>query len=463
MKKRIYDIYRPADERKQDFKEVERHLTADEIQKQAARCAECGIPFCHGAGCPLENVIPEMNAAVAAGNYKEAWNILSSTSNFPEFTSRICPALCESACTAGTAGTTENNGEPVMVRQLEKIVVEKAFELGYVQPFKPAKLSGKSVAVIGSGPAGLAVADELMKRGHAVTVYEKNAAPGGLLRYGIPDFKLDKGIIDRRVKLMKQSGIKFECNTVIGKDVAIDYLRKRFDAVVLAIGTPEARDIPIPGRDLEGIHFALEFLGSQNRVIGGELDDVKISAKDKNVVVIGGGDTGSDCVGTSIRQHAKSVVQLEIMPEPPADRSGSTPWPEWPYQLRTSSSHKEGGERRWNILTKTFKGENGKVTALETVQVKWEFSPLGRPLKFNEVPGSKEIIKADLVLLALGFTGVASGDALGLNIGERGKLEADEANGIFVCGDCANGASLVVRAIAHSRSMAETIDNYLCS
>ena len=312
MKDRLHNIYRPAEERKKDFKEVERRLSPEEIFQQANRCTECGIPFCHGSGCPLENVIPEMNAAVLAENYEEAWRILSSTSNFPEFTSRICPALCEGSCTAGV------DGAPVMVRQLEKVVVEKAFELGYVKPFKVEKPSGKSVAVIGSGPAGLAMADELMRLGHAVTVFEKNAAPGGLLRYGIPDFKLEKWIIDRRVNLMKESGIKFECNTHIGVDVAIEYLEKRFDAIVIAIGTPQARDISVPGRELANIHFALEFLGGQNRVNAGELTAPPISAKDKRVVVIGGGDTGSDCVGTSLRQGAKGVTQVEIMPEPPA-------------------------------------------------------------------------------------------------------------------------------------------------
>ncbi|MFA6716016.1 MAG: glutamate synthase subunit beta [Victivallaceae bacterium] len=455
MKERLHNIYRPIDERKKDFREVERKLTDAEIIEQASRCTECGIPFCHGSGCPLENVIPEMNAAVLAGNYREAWNILSSTSNFPEFTARICPALCEGSCTSGIEQS------PVMVRQLEKIVVEKAFELGYVKAFKADRLSGKKVAVVGSGPAGLAVADELMRRGHGVTVFEKDAAPGGLLRYGIPDFKLEKHVIDRRIELMKESGIKFECGTRIGTDVAIEYLSKRFDAVVIAIGTPQARDLAVPGRELANVHFALEFLGGQNRVNAGELKTLPISAHGKQVVVIGGGDTGSDCVGTSLRQDAKSVVQLEIMPKPPENRSCSTPWPEWPYQLRTSSSHLEGGTRRWNILTKAFKGENGKVKALEIVQVEWEFSPEGRPLKFREIPGTEETVQADLALLALGFTGVAAPDALGLKTGERGILHGEKKNGIFTVGDCAKGASLVVRAIADGRQVAKEIDEYL--
>ncbi len=455
MKHRLHNIYRPVEERKKDFKEVERNLTAAEIQRQADRCTECGIPFCHGSGCPLENVIPEMNAALLAGNYREAWRILSSTSNFPEFTARICPALCEGACTAGV------DGDPVMVRQLEKVIVEKAFELGYVSAFKAEKPSGKKIVVVGAGPAGLAVADELMRQGHAVTVFEKNAAPGGLLRYGIPDFKLEKWVIDRRIDLMKKSGIKFECNTQIGVDVAIEYLQKRFDAVVIAIGTPQARDLSVPGRELANIHFAMEFLSGQNRVIAGELTAPPLSAAGKRIVVIGGGDTGSDCVGTSLRQGAKSVFQLEIMPEPPEIRSSSTPWPEWPYLLRTSSSQLEGGSRRWNIQTKAFKGKDGCVEALEVVQVKWEFTPDGRPLKFKEIPGTEETISAGLVLLALGFTGVSRPDALGLNIGGRGILESDKDNGVFVAGDCASGASLVVRAIANSRLIAKEINNYL--
>ena len=454
MKQRLHNIYRPIDERKNDFKEVERSLTAGEVLEQSNRCTECGIPFCHGAGCPLENVIPEMNTAVFEGNYREAWHILSSTSNFPEFTARICPALCEGACTAGI------NGDPVMVRQLEKKIVEKAFELGYVIPFRAEKISGKNVAVVGSGPAGLAVADELMRQGHIVTVFEKNAAPGGLLRYGIPDFKLEKWIIDRRIDLMKESGIKFECNTRIGTDVAVEYLQKRFDALVIAIGTPEPRDISVPGREVANIHFALEFLNAQNRVNAGELNILPLSATGKHVVVIGGGDTGSDCVGTALRQGAKSVSQLEIMPEPPKVRSESTPWPEWPYQLRTSSSQLEGGGRYWNIQTKAFKGKDGKLAAVETVQVEWEFTTAGRPLKFKEISGTEKTISADIVLLALGFTGVSTHDALGLDICKNGVLQADSDNGVFVVGDCAEGASLVVRAIAHGRETAKEIERY---
>ena len=374
-----------------------------------------GIPFCHGAGCPLGNVIPEFNAAACSGDWRGAWEILSSPSSFPEFTSRVCPALCKGSCT-----------------------------------------------VIGSGPAGLAAADELNRLGWLLTVFEANAAPGGLLRYGIPDFKLDKKVIERRIELMKQSGIEFVCGTRVGEDVSAAYLARRSDAVVLAVGTPEARDLKLPGRELAGIHFALEFLQGQNRVVGGELATVPVVAAGKRVVVIGGGDTGSDCVGTSIRQGAASVLQIEIMPKPPAERSPSTPWPMWPYVLRTSSSHKEGGERRWNISTRAFAGERGHVTALETVEVEWEFSPAGRPLKFAEIPGSERRIEADLVLLAMGFTGVRPDGVaaeLGLAVDPRGRVLEDPARRIFCSGDTANGASLVVRALADGKRTANRVND----
>ena len=455
MNNRIHDIYRPVEQRRRDFKEVERPLTCAEIAEQSARCMGCGIPFCHGTGCPLGNVIPEINSAVAAGDMRRAWEILNTTSNFPEFTSRVCPALCEGSCTDGI------NDEPVMIRQLEKVTVETAFRNGWVKPFVPEHRNGKQVTVIGSGPSGLAAADELNRIGYTVTVYEANAAPGGLLRYGIPDFKLDKAVIDRRIKIMEASGIRFVCNTRVGSDVSGAYLARRSDAVVLAIGTPQARDLRMPGRELAGIHFALKFLQGQNRVIGGEAAVVPVSATGRRVVVIGGGDTGSDCVGTSIRQGAASVLQIEIMPKPPEQRSPSTPWPEWPYLLRTSSSHREGGSREWNVSTRAFLGEHGRVTGLDVVEVKWEFSPVGRPLKFTEVPGSARRIDADLVLLAMGFTGVSpEGVAaeLGLAVDPRGRVLSDPERHIFCCGDTANGASLVVRAIADGRRVARALD-----
>ena len=458
MNRRIQDIYRPVDQRRQDFDEVERALSFDELKGQAGRCMNCGIPFCHGAGCPLGNVIPEINAAVAAGNWEAAWNILSSTSFFPEFTSRVCPALCEGSCTDGI------DGEPVMVRQLEKAVVEAAFRNGFVKPPKPQSRSGKSVAVIGGGPAGLAAATALNLTGHTVTVYEKNAAPGGLLRYGIPDFKLSKKMIDRRIALMEEAGIRFECGTEVGRDISGGYLARRHDATVLTIGTPQARDLAVPGREASGIHFALEFLQGQNRVLGRECAALPVNAAGKRVVVIGGGDTGSDCVGTSVRQGAASILQIEIMPKPPETRSPSTPWPQWPYLLRTSSSHREGGERRWNLATKRFCVEGGRVAGLEAVTVEWEFSPLGRPLTFRELPDSAEFIPADLVLLAMGFTGVAAEGVaaeLGLAVDARGRVQPAPERGIFAAGDSASGASLVVRAIADGKRVAQAVDAYL--
>ncbi|AVM46853.1 glutamate synthase subunit beta [Victivallaceae bacterium BBE-744-WT-12] len=458
MNRRIQDIYRPVDQRRRDFDEVERALSFDELKGQAGRCMNCGIPFCHGAGCPLGNVIPEINAAVAAGNWEAAWNILSSTSFFPEFTSRVCPALCEGSCTDGI------DGEPVMVRQLEKAVVEAAFRNGFVKPPKPQSRSGKSVAVIGGGPAGLAAATALNLAGHTVTVYEKNAAPGGLLRYGIPDFKLSKKMIDRRIALMEEAGIRFECGTEVGRDISGGYLARRHDATVLTIGTPQARDLAVPGREASGIHFALEFLQGQNRVLGRECAALPVNAAGKRVVVIGGGDTGSDCVGTSVRQGAASILQIEIMPKPPETRSPSTPWPQWPYLLRTSSSHREGGERRWNLATKRFCVEGGRVAGLEAVTVEWEFSPLGRPLTFRELPDSAEFIPADLVLLAMGFTGVAAEGVaaeLGLAVDARGRVQPAPERGIFAAGDSASGASLVVRAIADGKRVAQAVDAYL--
>lgn len=455
MIQRIHDIYRPVDQRRRDFREVERQLSCAELHEQASRCMECGIPFCHGAGCPLGNVIPEFNAAAAAGEWRKAWEILSSTSSFPEFTCRVCPALCEGSCTNGI------DGEAVMIRQIEKKIVETAGKNGWMKPFVPEKRNGRRVAVIGAGPAGLAAADELNRLGYQVTVYEAHAAPGGLLRYGIPDFKLEKSVIERRIERMRQSGIGFVCGTRVGKDISADYLARCSDAVVLAIGTPEARDLRLPGRELSGIHFALEFLQGQNRVIGGEIATVPVSAAGKRVVVIGGGDTGSDCVGTSLRQGAASVLQIEIMPEPPAERSPSTPWPQWPYLLRTSSSHKEGGERQWGVQTTAFTGEHGHVAALETVAVKWEFSPAGRPLKFAAVPGSERKIGADLVLLAMGFTGVRPDGVaaeLGLAVDPRGRVLEDPARKVFCCGDTASGASLVVRALADGKRTAHRLD-----
>ena len=445
---RIAHVYRPAAERVRDFNEVEAPLTAQQLAEQSARCMGCGIPFCHGTGCPLGNLIPDFNEAVHKGDWKQAWDLLSSTSSFPEFTSRICPALCEGSCTEGL------NLEPVMIRQIEKAIVETAFANGWVTPSVPAKRTGKKVIIAGAGPAGLAAAVLLNQAGHSVTVYEKNKFPGGLLRYGIPDFKLNKEIIERRMRILEESGIEFVLGTEIGTDVSAEYLRKRCDALLITCGTPVPRDLKIPGRELKGIHFALEFLQGQNRVNSGELPGLPVSAKGKRVLVIGGGDTGSDCVGTANRQGARSVTQIEIMPRPPEKRSESTPWPNWPYILRTSSSHEEGCVRRWDIQSRKFNEKNGSVASVDIVPVRWTLSPFGKPLKFEELADKAETIEADLVLLALGFLKLDRAAML-----ERLKL-ADMPE-VFIAGDSANGPSLVVRAIVDGRKAAAQIDRYL--
>ena len=448
---RIHDYYRPMEERRGDFQEVEKQFTLETMKPQVERCQNCALPFCHGSGCPLGNLVPDQNRAVAAGDMRRAYELLSVNSDFPEFTARICPALCEACC------VRQLDEESVMIRQSEKLIIETAFANGWVQPRPPAQENGKHAAVIGAGPAGLSAAVTLRRRGWRVTVYEKNANIGGLLRYGIPCFKLDKSVIDRRRKIMEAEGIKFVVNTEIGKDIAPDYMLKRYDALVVAIGTPQARDLKIPGRDLKGIHLALEFLGGQNRALCGEISRNPIDCKGKNVLVIGGGDTGSDCVGTAIRQGAASVSQIEIMPKPPAERSPSTPWPLWPYMLRTSSSHLEGCTRRWNLNSLRFNGRNLHVTGVEVETVEWSFSPEGRPLKFIPLTNSRETIKADLVFLAMGFTGVPADNPIvrSLQLEETPRMaliSKPEAN-IYCVGDCASGASLVVRALASGKAL----------
>ena len=447
---RIHDIYRPTEERAHDWREVERTLTDEELKEQTSRCMNCGQPFCHAYGCPLGNLVPDQNRAVAQGDWRRAYALLSENSDFPEFTSRICPALCEASCVHGL------DEEAVMVRQSEKRIIETAFANGWVVPRPPAAENGKSVAVIGAGPAGLSAAVTLRRRGFAVTVYERRKNIGGLIRYGIPCFKLDKSLIDRRRGVLEAEGIRFVTDCEVGKDVSAEWLKKEHDAVVVAIGTPAARDLKIPGRELGGIHLALELLEGQNRFLTGEIAEPPISAKGKSVLVIGGGDTGSDCVGTSIRQGAASVTQIEIMPKPPEERDASTPWPLWPYMLRTSSSHKEGCTRRWNLNSLRFVGD-GSVAGVEVETVEWSFSPEGRPAKFAAVPGTKETIKADLVFLAMGFTGVPADmplvAQLGLKETPRTALITDLARNIFCVGDCAKGASLVVRALADGKNV----------
>ncbi len=458
---RIHDIYRPTEERTRDWREVERMLSDEELKEQTTRCMNCGQPFCHAYGCPLGNFVPDQNRAVAQGDWRRAYALLSMNSDFPEFTSRICPALCEASCVHGL------DEEAVMVRQSEKRIIETAFENGWVVPRPPEKENGKSVAVIGAGPAGLSAAVTLRRNGWRVTVYERRANIGGLLRYGIPCFKLDKALIDRRRALLEAEGIRFVTGIEVGKDLSADWLAKQNDAVIVAIGTPAARDLKIPGRELSGVHLALELLEGQNRFLTGELDAPPINANGKDVLVIGGGDTGSDCVGTAIRHGAKSVMQIEIMPKPPDERDASTPWPLWPYMLRTSSSHKEGCERRWNLNSLRFIGGSDEtasvqqqgwgVAGVEVETVEWEFSPEGRPLKFHAVPNTKETIKADLVFLAMGFTGVPKDHPivaqLGLAQTPRTALISDAPRNIYCVGDCASGASLVVRALASGKSI----------
>lgn len=458
---RIHDIYRPTEERTRDWREVERMLSDEELKEQTTRCMNCGQPFCHAYGCPLGNFVPDQNRAVAQGDWRRAYALLSMNSDFPEFTSRICPALCEASCVHGL------DEEAVMVRQSEKRIIETAFENGWVVPRPPEKENGKSVAVIGAGPAGLSAAVTLRRNGWRVTVYERRANIGGLLRYGIPCFKLDKALIDRRRALLEAEGIRFVTGIEVGKDLSADWLAKQNDAVIVAIGTPAARDLKIPGRELAGVHLALELLEGQNRFLTGELNAPPINANGKDVLVIGGGDTGSDCVGTAIRHGAKSVTQIEIMPKPPDERDASTPWPLWPYMLRTSSSHKEGCERRWNLNSLRFIGgsdetasvqqQGGSVAGVEVETVEWEFSPEGRPVKFHAVPNTKETIKADLVFLAMGFTGVPKDHPivaqLGLAQTPRTALISDAPRNIYCVGDCASGASLVVRALASGKSI----------
>ncbi len=460
---RITAGYRPAKERIYDFGEVEQTLNEKDRKLQASRCMDCGIPFCHWA-CPVESKIPEWQDSLYRGNKEEAYYILHSTNSFPEITGRVCPAPCEHSCVLAI------HEEPVTIRENECATVELAFEAGIVKPNPPKVRTTKKVAVIGSGPAGLSAADLLNKAGHRVTVFEKNDAVGGLLRYGIPDFKLNKRVIDRRLELFIDEGITFKTNTTVGEDITKDDLLKTFDAVLLAVGAENPRNLPVEGRDLQGVHFAMEFLTQQNQLVAGKPipENERISAKGKHVLVIGGGDTGSDCVGTSNRQQAKSVTQIEILPKPPEKRTDSNPWPYWANVLRTSSSHEEGCHRRWAISTKRFIGENGKLKQAEVVQVEWNKDEKGA-WALNEVPGTNEIIDVDLALLAMGFTQpVHNGllDHLGVEYDQRGNVKVDEfkqtnVKGVFAAGDSEKGASLVVHAIQAGKIAAWKIDQYL--
>ena len=455
--------YRPVRDRVGDFGEVEQTLNLEDRIDQAARCMDCGIPFCHWA-CPTASKIPEWQDAIYRENWEEASQILHSTNSFPEFTGRVCPAPCEKSCVLSL------HNSPVTIRENEASVIEKAFEYGYIKAKPPKKRTDKKIAVIGSGPAGLSVADLLNKAGHNVTVYEKDDAIGGLLRYGIPDFKLDKGVIDRRLEIFVEEGIEFKTSQDVGGDVSFKELEAEYDAVCLAIGAMKPRDLNIKGRELEGVHFAMDFLKQQNKVIRGDefTKQERISAKGKNVVVIGGGDTGSDCVGTSIRQKAKSVLQIELMPKPPEERKETNPWPYWPDTLRTSSSHLEGCERRWSLSSKQLSGDDGHVNKLTICQIEWTKDDNGK-FQMNEVPGSEETIDADLVLLAMGFVHpVHEGlvKELEIELDARGNIKTDTKgqtsnSKIFCSGDATSGASLVVRALDHGRKTALAIHQYL--
>lgn len=456
---------RPVQERVNDYREFVQRYSDEKLNQQSARCMDCGIPFCHN-GCPLGNFIPDFNDAVYKQNWQEAYNILSTTNNFPEFTGRICPAPCESACVLGI------NQPAITIEEIEKHIIEIAFEKGFVKPHKPAYRSGKKIAVVGSGPAGLAAAAQLNYAGHSVTVFERDDAPGGLLRYGIPDFKLEKWVIDRRIALLEEEGIVFRCNANVGVDVSINDLLREYHSIVLAGGSTIPRDLKIPGRELKGIHFAMEFLKQQNkRVSNVPLNEADILATGKNVVVIGGGDTGSDCIGTSNRHKAQSITQFELLPKPPENRNALMPWPTYPMLLKLTSSHEEGADRKWAIATKEFIGdENGNLKALKIVDLEWKYNDEGRAAQFVEIVGTEREIPCELALLAMGFVhpqheGLVN--ELGVDLDERGNVKANEKNyqtnfaKIFTAGDMRRGQSLVVWAISEGRECARKVDEYL--
>lgn len=453
--------YQPAGERVKHFREFVVPLEKDELRVQAARCMDCGTPFCHPS-CPLHNVIPDFNDHVYRNEWEEAAKTLLSTSNFPEFTGRVCPALCESGCVLGKVR------EPVTIKNIEVAIIETAWENGWIKPSPPAVRTGRKVAVVGSGPAGLAAADQLNKAGHTVTVYERADRAGGLLRYGIPDFKLGKDIVQRRLDLMTAEGVVFRTGVNVGVDVPVESLRLEHDATVLAIGSTIPRDLPIPGRDAKGVHFAMDFLAQSNRRVAGDEmpEEEAIFAKGKHVVVIGGGDTGSDCVGVSNRQGAASVTQLELLPRPPEERTEQTPWPTHPgpRMFSTSTSHEEGCRREWSVLTREFKkNAAGELSALSLVRIEWKDG------KFTEIPGTEFELKADLCFLAMGFLypdPEGTMEPLRLETDDRGNIRTGRgyrtsADGVFACGDARRGQSLVVWAISEGREAAREVDRYL--
>jgi glutamate synthase (NADPH) small chain len=463
--KRELPSKRPVQERRKDYHEFVNKYEPEQLNKQAARCMNCGIPFCHH-GCPLGNVIPEFNDAIYRKAWQDAYDILITTNNFPEFTGRICPAPCESSCVLGI------NQPAVTIEEIEKHIIEIAFEKGFVKAKQPNVRTGKKIAVVGSGPAGLAAAAQLNSAGHSVTVFERDDAPGGLLRYGIPDFKLEKWIIDRRINIMEQEGILFQCNINVGVDIRINELIRDYHAIVLSGGSTIPRDLPVPGRDLNGIHFAMDFLKQQNkRVAGISVNEEDISASGKNVIVIGGGDTGSDCVGTSNRHGAKQITQFELLPQPPKDRTAYMPWPTYPMIMKTTSSHEEGCERQWAMATKEFiADEKGNLKAIKIVQLEWKLTEDARPARFVEVAGTEETIPCELALLAMGFVHPQHEGAindLGVELDDRGNVRAAEKSyqtsidKIFAAGDMRRGQSLVVWAISEGRECARKVDEWL--
>ena len=451
-----------VDKRIQNYKEFTVAPKSEELQEQGGRCMDCGVPFCH-SGCPLGNLIPDFNDAVHKNEWEKALTILHSTNNFPEFTGRLCPAPCEEACVLGIINP------PVSIELIEKYIVERGFSEGWIKPQPPAHRTGKTVAVIGSGPAGLAAAQQLNRAGHTVTVFERDNKIGGLLRYGIPDFKMEKNIIDRRIEILEAEGIIFKCNAEVGKTISAETIESEFDAIVLCTGASIKRELPIPGADLNGVVQAMDFLPHNNKAVDGQHQrEDKYLAKDRNVIVIGGGDTGSDCIGTSNRQGAKSVTNFEIMPKPADGRTEDNPWPYWPFKLKTSSSHEEGSHREWSILTKEFIGDGkGNIKGLKTVEVAWKKIPGERP-QLIEREGSLKEWPCDLALLALGFSGPEKTlpEQFGLTFDERGNIKGEnnyqtQKPSIFTAGDCRRGQSLIVWAISEGREAAHQVDTFL--
>lgn len=459
---RIKEPVVAPDERIKNYKEFTVAPKNEELQEQGGRCMDCGVPFCH-SGCPLGNLIPDFNDAVHKNEWEKALTILHSTNNFPEFTGRLCPAPCEEACVLGIINP------PVSIELIEKYIVERGFSEGWIKPQPPETRTGKTVAIIGSGPAGLAAAQQLNRAGHTVTVFERDNKIGGLLRYGIPDFKMEKNVIDRRLKILEAEGITFKCEVEVGKTISAEEIEKEFDAVVLCTGASIKRELPIPGADLKGVTQAMDFLPHNNKAVDGQHQrDPKYLAKDRNVIVIGGGDTGSDCIGTSNRQGAKSVTNFEIMPKPADGRTEDNPWPYWPFKLKTSSSHEEGSHREWSILTKEFIGDGkGNLKGLKTVEVKWKKIPGQRP-QLVELEGSEKEWPCELALLALGFTGPEKSlpEQFGLTFDPRGNVKGEQQYqtnkpNIFTAGDARRGQSLIVWAISEGREAAHQIDTYL--